>query len=84
MSNNSDLPDGWAIPDDLSKKISDVLNNKRITPEDELADALEDMARDIVLIESNPLDWAGWKTCFLEQMEVEAERRENRQIMRGC
>ena len=47
MNNKSNLPEGWAMPDDLAKKISDVLNNKPISPEDELADALEDMARDI-------------------------------------
>jgi hypothetical protein len=29
-----------------------VLNHKSITPEDELADALEEMARDIALIEA--------------------------------
>ncbi|MCJ7536825.1 MAG: hypothetical protein MUO57_14950 [Anaerolineales bacterium] len=28
------------MPDDLSKKISEVLNNKPIPPEDELSDAL--------------------------------------------
>jgi hypothetical protein len=26
MGNNSDLPDGWAMPDDLAKKISEVLS----------------------------------------------------------
>lgn len=52
MKNNSDIPDGWAMPDDLTNKISEVLNKKSITPEDELADALGDMARDIALIEA--------------------------------
>jgi len=28
------------MPDDLSKKISEMLNNKPITPEDDLSDAL--------------------------------------------
>jgi hypothetical protein len=36
--------------DDLVKKISEVLNNKPITPEDELADALFEMARDNAMI----------------------------------
>jgi len=40
MKNNAEIPDGWAMPDDLAKKISKVLNKKPITPEDELADAL--------------------------------------------
>ena len=62
-------PPGWAMPNDLSKKISEVLNNKPISPEDELADALEDMARDISLIEPDPVDWSGWVIYFLEMME---------------
>ena len=75
MSKNPDLPEGWAMPDDLSKKINKVLNNKPITPEDELADALEDMARDIALIEPDPQDCAGWVMYLLEQMEAEAQSR---------
>jgi len=59
MSEN-DLPPGWAMPDDLAKKISEVLNHKPITPEDELSDAQKDMARDIALIESDPVDWGWW------------------------
>ena len=59
MSNDYKKPDGWAMPDNLSKKISEVLNKNPITPEDELADALEEMARDIALIEPDPQDWAG-------------------------
>ena len=49
-SKNPDLPDGWAMPDDLAKKISEALNKKSITPEDELAGALDEMARDVALI----------------------------------
>jgi hypothetical protein len=59
IENNHDLPDGWAIPDDLAKRISEVSNRKPISPEDELADALNEMARDIAVIEPNPVDWAG-------------------------
>lgn len=40
VNNNSDLPEGWAMPDDLAKKVSEALNRKSITPEDELADVL--------------------------------------------
>ncbi len=64
------------MPDDLSNKINEVLNNKPLSPEDELADALCDMARDIALIEPDPQDWAGWVTYFLEYLEAEAKRRE--------
>ena len=52
MSDDYKKPDSWAMPDDLAKKVSETLNKKRITPEDELADALEEMARDIALGEA--------------------------------
>lgn len=73
MNNNPDLPDGWAMPDDLAKKISEVLNNKRITPEDDLVDALDEMARDIALIEPDPQDWGWWVVYLIEQLEEEAK-----------
>jgi hypothetical protein len=38
------------------------------------------MARDIALIEPNPLDWEGWVSYLLEQMESEAQRRGIRDI----
>ena len=44
--------------------------NRRV-PE-ELADALDDIARDVALIEPNPVDWGGWVTYLLVQMEGEA------------
>ena len=75
MNNNDGVPEGWAVPDDLAKKISEVLNNKPITPEDELSDALVEMARDIALIESNPVDWGWYVTYLLEKMEEEAGKR---------
>jgi len=75
MANNAEIPEGWAMPDDLAKKVSETLNNKRITPENELADALEKMARDIALIEPDPQEWGGWVVYMLEQMKAEAKRR---------
>jgi hypothetical protein len=45
--------------DDLAKRISDLVNKKPYRPEDDLQDALDDMARDIALIEPNPVDWGG-------------------------
>ena len=57
-------------------KLYEVLNNKPISPEDELADALGDMARDIALIESNSVDWGGWLNYLMVQLEVEVQRRE--------
>lgn len=75
MENDYKKPDSWAMPDDLSKKISETLNNKRITPEDELSDAVDEMARDIALIEPDPQEWGWWANYLLEQMEAEAKRR---------
>jgi hypothetical protein len=74
MENNKpDLPEGWAMPEYMAKRISEVLNNKPIIPEDELASALDEMARDVALIEPDPMDWGGWVTYLLDQMEAEAE-----------
>ncbi len=75
MNNNPDLPEGWAIPDDLAKQVSEALNRKSITPEDELADAPVQIALDIALIEPDPQDWAGWVIYFLDQLEKESKRR---------
>ncbi len=60
----------------MAKKVNEVLNNKPNTPEDELTDALEDMARVIAFIEPDPMDWAGWVDYLLEQMEVKGEGEE--------
>ena len=57
MDNKSDVPDGWEMPDNQAKNVSEALNRKSTTPEDELQAALDDLARDIALIEPNPVDW---------------------------
>jgi hypothetical protein len=75
MDNESKIPDSWAMPDDLAKKVSDKLNIKSLSPEDEIANALEELARDIALIETDPVDWGGWVNYLLERMEEEANRR---------
>jgi hypothetical protein len=41
MINNTDLPDGWVMPDDLAKKVCEALTIKSITPDDELKDSLD-------------------------------------------
>ena len=65
MSKNPDIPDGLAIPDELAKKVNEAFNRKSITPEDELADALKDMARDIALIEpDSQIGERGLPTCW--------------------
>ena len=71
---NKNTPDGRAMPDDLAKKINERLNRKTLRPEDELVDALEELARDIALIEPDPEDWAGWITYLLEALQEQAER----------
>ena len=52
-----------------------MLNDLPISLEDELAYELDEMARDIALIEPDPRDWGGWVFYFIEQMEAEAKRR---------
>jgi hypothetical protein len=56
------------VPDDLSKKINEVLNNKPISPEDEPADALGCIARNIAIIEPNPRDWGWWVMYLLQKI----------------
>ena len=82
MNNNSDIPDGWSMPDDLAKKISEVLNKKSIPPEDELSDALGDMARDIALIEPNPSIELGGKLISLSRWMWKLREREKGNHMR--
>jgi len=40
--------------------VSEVLNNKPISPGYELADALEEIERNIGLNEPNRIDWGEW------------------------
>ena len=75
MDNNPDLPEGWAMPEDMARKVNESISRKRITPEDELQKALDEMARDIALIEPDPRDWGWWVSYLLEQLDEEAERR---------
>ena len=75
MNNNPDVPDGWVMPDDLAKKGSEVLYKKPLSLENEREDPLDELARDIALIEPDPEDWAGWVAYLLEQMEGEAKKR---------
>ena len=50
MTNNDLLP-GWAMPEDLEKQVNEALDKKSITPENDLQDELDEMARDIVQFE---------------------------------
>jgi hypothetical protein len=71
MENDSKIPDGWAMLEDLAKRINEGLNKKSIRLEDELADALADMALDVALIEPDPQDWGRWVIYLLKQVEEE-------------
>jgi len=63
MDNKTNLPNGWSIPNDLAKRISELANNKPYVPEDDLKEAFNDLARDIALIEPNPVDWREGYKC---------------------
>lgn len=75
MDNNAEFPNGWPMPDDPAQKVVETLNGKSISPEEELQDALDEMARDISLIEPNPKDSGEWVIYLLEQLQAEANRR---------
>jgi hypothetical protein len=55
-----------------------LVNKKPYAPEDELQDALDEMARDIALIETDPIDWGGMLSYLQGQLEGEAEWRGKR------
>ena len=75
MSKNPIIPDTWGIPDDQANKVIEALSKKSIKPEDRVQEALEKIARDIAIIEPDPMDWGWWVKYLLEQMEAEAKRR---------
>lgn len=63
------------MPPDMAKRVLESLNKKQLTPEDKLQIALDEIARDISLLEPNPKDWGWWVSYLLEQLEEEAQRR---------
>jgi hypothetical protein len=75
MSEDQNIPDEWSMPDDLAKQVNKALSRKSLTPEQELQDALDEMARDIALIEPDPEDWGWWVNYLFKQMRAEANRR---------
>jgi hypothetical protein len=75
MSKNPKIPDTWGIPDDQAKKVREALSKKSVGPEDAVQKALEEIARDIAIIEPNPIDRGWWVSFLLEQLEGEAKRR---------
>ena len=75
MSNNPKIPETWGIPDDQADKVREALSKKSIRPEDAVQKAVEEIARDIALIEPDPVDWVGWVMLFVDQLESEATGR---------
>lgn len=74
MNKKPDLPEGWAMPPAIAKRVSDGVNKKSESPEDKVQSALDKMARDIALIEPDPQNWGWWVSYLLEQLEGEAEK----------
>ena len=56
MSKNPTIPDTWGIPDDQARKVIEALSKKSIRPEDAVQKAIEEIARDIAIIEPDPVD----------------------------
>jgi hypothetical protein len=75
MEKNPDLPPGWSMPEDQAKKLQEYLHKGPKSPEQELDDALQDIARDIAILEPDPADWEGWLSLFVAHLETEARQR---------
>lgn len=75
MSKNPIIPETWGIPDDQANKVRKALSKKSIKPEDAVQNALEELARDIAIIEPDPKDWGWWVGYLVEQLESEAVKR---------
>jgi hypothetical protein len=78
MNTKPELPEGWSLPEDLADQVSEELKKKTITPQDAIQDALAEIARDIAIIEPNPVDWGWWVKYFLDQLEEESEKKIDR------
>ena len=75
MNNGDHVPEGWAVPDDMSEWLKKSVNRKPYAPEDDLQDAIDDIAQDIAILEPDPVDWGGWVSYMLGQLEGEAKKR---------
>ena len=62
--NNNDIPEGWAGSDNMAEWLRKSVNLKPYAPEDDLQEAIDDIARDIAILEPNPGDWGGWVIYF--------------------
>lgn len=75
MRKNPLIPDTWGLPADQAKKVGEALNKKSLSPEDAVQKALDEIARDIAIIEPEPSDWVWWLTYLLGQLEIHMEKR---------
>ena len=78
MTKNPKIPDTWGLPDDQANKVREALSKKSIRPEDRVQEALEEIARDIAIIEPDPKDWEWWVNYLLEKLSKEANNRGKR------
>jgi len=74
MIKNPIIPETWGIPDDQANKVREALSKKSIRPEDAVQEAIEEIARDIAIIEPDPQDWTGWVNYLLESLQTEAQK----------
>ena len=81
MRKNPIIPDTWGIPDDQANKVREALSKKSIRPEDAVQKAVEELARDIAIIEPDPKDWGWWVGYLLEIMGFYAEKHRSSIIM---
>ena len=69
--------DDWGISDDQAEKVKEALSKKSIRPEDAVQKAVKELARDIAIIEPDPLDWGWWIFYLVGKLEEEAKGRGN-------
>jgi hypothetical protein len=49
MNNDSKIPAGWSMPDDMANRISKIVNIKTFSTEDDLKEAIDDLRQVIAL-----------------------------------
>jgi hypothetical protein len=74
MSKISNIPDSWGIADDQATKVREAQSKKSTKPEDAVQKAVEELARDIAIIEPDSRDWTGWVNYLLESLQTEAQK----------
>jgi hypothetical protein len=66
------------MPEDLAKQVREELDKRSITPQDKLQEAMDELARDIAILEADTRDWEGWVMYLIEQLEHQAGKRRKR------